>query len=458
MRVARIAALAPLLVAACATPQVMVDAGRNAPQHQPQPVPAPEASPWPAPPAPSTPPPPAARSGPGGAPSSPVRRPPPGPPPGPPASLPADVLPLTFAPSGFSAIPAWADSDVGAARRALQRSCAVWAVRPVNQRLSEAAVYAGTVGQWDGVCARAADPGLDDRSFWEQSFDVWTVATPDGAPGRLTSYYEPLVRVSSVRTATMPEPIQSRPADLVTLEAGDFDPGLTGRTLVGRLQGSQLVPYPSRAEITPDSAPVLAWGATGDVLALQIQGSGRLLFEDGRQMRASFTATNGQPFRSVAQELIRRGQLERNQASADNITAWFRTAPPAMAREVLNANPRTVFFEMRPVTDPAEGPRGGAGLGLEPNGSGAVDLRYHPYGVPFFISASAPVLANSPDATIHRLLVAQDTGGAIRGPLRVDLFWGTGDEAGMRAGRVNHEVRWWVLLPRGLDPVAASRR
>jgi membrane-bound lytic murein transglycosylase A len=274
----------------------------------------------------------------------------------------------------------------------------------------------------------------------------------------MTSYYEPLIRVSSVQTPAMPEPIQSRPADLITLNAADFDPALTGRTLVGRLQGNQLVPYRTRAEITPQSAPVLAWGSMGDVLALQIQGSGRLIFDDGRQMRTSFTATNGHPFRSTAQELIRRGFLERNRASADAITQWFAGAEPGVAREVMNANPRTVFFEMRPVTDPNEGPRGGAGLGLEPGGSGAVDLRYHPYGVPFFVAANAPVLANSPDATIHRLLVAQDTGGAIRGPLRVDLFWGTGDEAGLRAGRVNHDVRWWILLPNGLDPVASGRR
>lgn len=380
------------------------------------------------------------------------------PPPGPPAPLPPDVLPLRFEQRGYAAVPQWNATDVGAARRAFLRTCAQWARRPANARLSEVAIYAGTIGQWDGVCALAADTSISDRDFWERNFTPWVVSAPDNAPGRLTAYYEPLLNVSSVRTDTMVEPILSRPSDLITVNAGDFDPGLSGRTLVGRLQGGALVPYRTRAEIDATTAPVLGWGTMGDVLSLQIQGSGRVRFEDGREMRAAFTATNGHPFRSIAQELVRRGVLSRDQASMDNITAWFATAPPEEARAVINANPRTVFFELRPITDPTAGPSGATSVGLEPGGSGAIDPRYHPYGLPFFITANAAVLANSPDATINRLLIAQDTGGAIRGPLRVDLFWGTGDEAGLRAGRVNHDVRWWVLLPNGLDPVATGAR
>lgn len=369
---------------------------------------------------------------------------------------PIDIVPLQFTQIAFESLPDWAQTDVGAARRALLRSCAITQARPKDQLLSTVATYSGRVGDWSGVCALAQDPSLEDRSFWESQFHVWRVATEATEIGRLTGYYEPIMAASRVKTPVYSEPIQSRPADLFEIDLGAFDPTLRNRAIVARMDRGKVVPYWSRAQITESTAPVLAWGEPAEVLSLQVQGSGRLQFEDGSQVRAAFAAHNGHRFGSNAQELIRRGALPVNGASMDALKTWFKTAPPKEAREVLNANPRTVFFRLEPIKDPNFGPKGGQQAALEANGSLAVDTSYHAYGVPIFLSADAPRVGLSADVSLRRLVVAQDTGGAIRGPIRGDLYWGTGPEAGLRAGRINHDVRFWVLLPKGVHPAPVS--
>jgi len=369
---------------------------------------------------------------------------------------PADIVPLQFSQTAFDSLPNWGETDVGAARRALVRSCTISQARPKEQFLSAVATYSGRVGDWAGVCALAQDPSLEDRSFWESQFQVWRVATEATEIGRLTGYYEPIMAASRVKTPVFSEPIQSRPADLFEIDLGQFDATLRNRSIIARMDRGKVVPYWSRAQITESTAPVLAWGEPAEVLSLQVQGSGRLQFDDGSQVRAAFAAHNGHRFGSNAQELIRRGALPVNGASMDAIKAWFKTASPKEAREVLNANPRTVFFQLEPIKDPSVGPKGGQQAALEANGSMAVDTSYHAYGVPIFLAADAPRVALSADVSLRRLVVAQDTGGAIRGPIRGDLYWGTGPEAGLRAGRINHDVRFWVLLPKGLIPTPAT--
>jgi membrane-bound lytic murein transglycosylase A len=363
-------------------------------------------------------------------------------------------MPLRFSAVDFSVLPDWGLTDVGAARRAFVRSCALIMQRPATAALSQAASYGGKIGDWAKACKAAVEYQIDDRNFWEAYFQAWSVAPVGEVGSRLTAYYEPIMAARRAPDSLHSEPIQARPADMVEIDLGAFDPALRPRTLVGRMEGTKIVPYPPRAKITPQTAPVLAWGEPGEVLSLQIQGSGRLVFEDGVQLRAAFAAHNGQKFASNAQELIRRGHLPPNGASMDAVKAWLRDANPQERREVLNANPRTVFFKLQPILDPNAGPLGGQGLPLEPNGSLAVDTAYHPYGVPIFLSAEAPRVALSVDKTLRRLVIAQDTGGAIKGPIRGDLYWGTGPEAGTRAGRINHDTKFWVLLPKGLSPQA----
>jgi membrane-bound lytic murein transglycosylase A len=363
---------------------------------------------------------------------------------------------MTFSALEHGAIPDWAATDVSAARRAFVRSCASIQRRSPTSPMSNIATYSGKVSDWASVCEAANQANLDDRSFWETNFQAWSISVPVGAPGRLTGYYEPIMAARRTRDAIYSEPIQGRPADLLEIDMGAFDPALRARNFVGRVEGNKIVPYPPRAQITPESAPVLAWGEPAEVLSLQVQGSGRLQFEDGTQIRASFAAHNGQRFGSNAQELIRRGHLTATGASLDALKNWFKTASPQEAREVLNANPRTVFFRLQPITDISAGPTGGQSIPLEPNGSMAVDTAYHAYGVPIFVAADAPRVALTVDKTLRRLLIAQDTGGAIKGPLRGDLYWGTGPEAGLRAGRINHDTQFWVLLPKGLNPNALA--
>ncbi len=369
---------------------------------------------------------------------------------------PIDIVPLQFSSAAFESLPNWAETDVGAARRALVRSCAISQARPKDQLLSAVATYSGRVGDWARVCALANDPSLEDRTFWESQFQAWRVATEATEVGRLTGYYEPVMAASRVKTPVYSEPIQSRPVDLFEIDLGQFDPTLRNRAIVARMDRGKVVPYWSRAQISESTAPVLAWGEPAEVLSLQVQGSGRLQFDDGSQVRAAFAAHNGHRFGSNAQELIRRGALPVNGASMDAIKTWFKTASPSEAREVLNANPRTVFFQLEPIKDPSAGPKGGQQAALEANGSLAVDTSYHAYGVPIFLAADAPRVALSTDVSLRRLVVAQDTGGAIRGPIRGDLYWGTGPEAGLRAGRINHDVRFWALLPKGLMPTPAT--
>ncbi len=369
--------------------------------------------------------------------------------------LPVDIVPLGFSQTQFENLPNWLLTDVGAARRAFVRSCAISQARAKDQLLSAVAAYSGRVGDWADVCALARDPGFEDRSFWESQFQVWRVTTEMTDIGRLTGYYEPVMAASRVKTPVFSEPIQSQPSDLFEIDLGRFDASLLNRAIVARMDRGKVVPYWSRAEITELTAPVLAWGEPAEVLSLQVQGSGRLQFDDGSQVRAAFAAHNGHRFGSNAQELIRRGALPVNGASMDAIRTWFKTASPKDARDVLNANPRTVFFRLEPIKDPGVGPKGAQQAALEANGSLAVDTSYHAYGVPIFLAADAPRVALSGDVSLQRLVVAQDTGGAIRGPIRGDLYWGTGPEAGLRAGRINHDVRFWVLLPKGLAPDVA---
>lgn len=370
----------------------------------------------------------------------------------PPPAAPSTTSTIGLSRGSFMVLPNWEATDYTAARSAFIRSCSVIMKRNGDNDLSVNATYAGKVSQWKSACDAAKNYSLDSKSFWETYFTPWRISTKSGERGKLTSYFEPVMRASLTKTATYNEPLYGKPSDLVNINLADFDPALAGKKIVGRIVGNDLVPYRTRAQITPSNAPVLAWAKTGEALSLQIQGSGRLLLNDGRQMRAAFAATNGRPFGSVARELIRRGELPQNQASADNITNWFANAPENKSRDVLNANQRTTFFALQEINNPTEGPKGSMGVPLVAGGSLAIDPSIHAYGVPFFIFANSPLLSNSSHSSMTRLVIAQDTGGAIKGPMRGDLFYGTGDEAGLAAGRINHGSDWWILLPNGINP------
>jgi membrane-bound lytic murein transglycosylase A len=274
--------------------------------------------------------------------------------------------------------------------------------------------------------------------------------------GRVTGYYEPLLRGSRTRVAPYLVPLYRPPADLLTVELSSLVPELAGKRLRGRLQqterGTRVVPYWSRAELTEErlrGAELLWVDDAVEAFFLQVQGSGRIRLADGSTVRVGYADSNGHPYRSIGRVLVERGEMAVEQASMQAIAAWARENP-RRAADLLNQNPSYVFFRELPLGDPAAGPVGALGVPLTPGYSVAVDPRFIPLGAPLVLGTVHPV-GGEP---LQRLMLAQDTGGAIRGPLRFDFFWGFGAEAAAPAGRQRHDAQAWLLVPRGVRPEA----
>ena len=352
----------------------------------------------------------------------------------------------------FSDLPGWGQADLAPALSALRRSCASRAARTPDANISNAGRYGGTVAQWASACAAAnmVSPG-GERVFFETYFEPARVAGPGEA--RLTAYFEPVIQVSHTPTARLTEPLLRKPNDMVTVDLAGFaeaydDATLRGapRALTGQLQGNRVVPYPQRSAIAPAPGQVIGYAHPADLYQLQVQGSGRIAFDDGSQERAAFASQNGYRWRSAIGALQQSGQLQA--ATWDGFRAYI-DANPSGARAALANDPSYVFFNDEAITDPSAGPRGAANVPLTAMGSIAVDPAFHPYGALVYVDGQYD------GGSFRRLLVAQDTGGAIRrGPQRGDVFFGTGEAAGDAAERMNSPgVRWWTLLPRGV-PIA----
>lgn len=324
----------------------------------------------------------------------------------------------------------------------------------------------GLARDWRGPCgAAAAMPAGDDaaaRQFFERWFVPYLAGNNDHPDGLFTGYFEPELNGALTRGGPYVVPLYGRPADLVTVDLGLFREDWRGTNIAGRVRNGSLRPYPTRAQIErgalsglrrTDGEPLeLVWVDDAiDAFFLQIQGSGRVVLRDGRIMRVGYAATNGQPYAAIGRELIRSGALSRENVSMPSIRAWL-LAHPAEAAGVMDKDPSFVFFRpLPPPASPDDGPPGAQGVPLTPGRSLAVDRRFLPLGVPVWLDAEDPLV---PGARLRRLLIAQDTGGAIRGPVRGDVFWGHGAEAALRAGRMKSSGRYWILLPRD---VAARR-
>lgn len=345
----------------------------------------------------------------------------------------------------WSELPGWGDDEVSAAWPAFLQSCRVLLAKPQGPL-------------WRPACDEAKS--LDDRDtaalrrFFEARFEPYLLTNPDGSTnGMVTGYYEPLLRGSRTRNKSYLQPVLGVPGDLLTIDLGDVLPELKNMRLRGRLQGNKVIPYFSRAEITgreKDYADrVLLWVDDAvELFFLQIQGSGRVKLPDGAMVRIGYADQNGHPYQSVGRLLVERGELKLEQASMQGIQAWAR-ANPAKLNELLNSNPSYVFFrELAGKVAEIDGPLGALGVPLSAERSIAVDPRHIPLGAPVFLSTTFP---NSP-APLRRLMLAQDTGGAIRGVVRADFFWGFGAEAGNQAGRMKQSGQMWVLLPPGVAP------
>ncbi|CAN5359364.1 MltA domain-containing protein [soil metagenome] len=298
-------------------------------------------------------------------------------------------------------------------------------------------------------CARALDiqrlsrPVTPDRAraFFETGFSVVAVDGPSGAPGLLTSYFAPEYPARHAQDGDFDMPVLAKPADLERTAAG----------VVQRRPDGSVGPYADRAAIEAaaaagsPSAPVLAWMRAEDLFFLQIQGSGYLTFEDGSSMRAAYASDNGRPFAGIARPMEQKGLLPPNGTSGDAIRAWLAAHRGREARAITALNPRYIFFDFQP--DDGGDPAGAAGVPLRARRSIAVDPAVWAYGDLAWIEADAGNL-NGARQGYRGLVVALDTGSAIRGPFRADLYMGRGPNAGAEAGSVRHPLRMWRLVPR----------
>ena len=324
------------------------------------------------------------------------------------------------------------------ARAILENAAPLRAALPSAEGLHEAARVALAQEPSDAAAA---------RRFFTTHFHPFTIGR-----GFLTGYYEPCVRGSLAPTADFTAPILARPDDLVSFAAGEgpeeFDPALAGAQ---HLSDGGLAPYPDRAAIEAASANPLLWLADPvEVFLIQVQGSARVELNDGRLVRLVYDGRNGHPYTSIGRILIESGEIPEAEMSLARLKAWLRAnglEPGERARELMRRNRSYIFFRVEEVFAPGAGPIGGAGVPLTPLRSIAVDRTLWSYGLPFWISADLPWRGDSPEP-FGRMMIAQDTGSAILGAARADLYFGGGDAAGTRAGAIRHPADFTVLLPR----------
>jgi len=371
---------------------------------------------------------------------------PPAPQPACPAPAPPQPAPFEargkLVPAPWSELPDWGREPLRPALDAFARSCSVLDRQEAWKPTCDAA-----------IAVPPAASESDIAAFFQGAFDAYRVVNADdSATGMITGYYEPLLHGSRTRTARFRTPIYGPPPDLLTIDLSSVYPELKHRRLRGRLEGNRVVPYFSREDIDTDPALLkgleIAWVDDPiDAFFLHIQGSGQIELPNGERIRVGYADQNGHPFRSLGALLIRRGEIPPERASMQGIKEWARRHPRKL-QESLDANPSYVFFRELPATLP--GPIGALGVPLTPERSIAVDARVIPLGVPVYLATTRP----NTDEPLERLMVAQDTGGAIAGGVRADFFWGFGDAAGSEAGKMRQEGRMWVLLPKGMPAPA----
>jgi membrane-bound lytic murein transglycosylase A len=431
----RVAAFLPLallaLLTACTTP------------HGPGLEPAEPARPQPKAPAPAGSPPPVARPLPQPEPPvvtlPPVEAPrpdaaPPSGPPSPPVATPPPGAGSLVA-AQWQALPGWSTDDLGEAWPAFIASCIALKTRP----------------EWQKPCWAASQVRQHDaatlRRFFQDHFRPYRVLNADrSTSGMVTGYYEPLLHGSRSRSERYRYPLYGVPDDLLVVELDALFPELKGQRVRGRVDGRRVVPYFTRGQIDGGEAAVagheLLWVEDPvELFFLHVQGSGRIQLPDGGIVRVGYADHNGHPYRSIGRALVDRGELPLSKASMQGIKAWARDNPEKLPA-LLAENPGFVFF--RELTGDASGPLGSLNVPLTPRRSIAVDPASVPLGAPVYLATTWP----NTTTPLNRLMMAQDTGSAIKGGVRADFFWGFGDDAGKLAGRMKQAGSMWVLLPK----------
>ena len=356
---------------------------------------------------------------------------------------------LSLTPARFSDLPGWADDDPAQAIPALLRSC-----RDLTARGDGGGIGGGGT-DWKPICAEAAALAPQDsagaRQFFERNFTPVHATNGDQDQGLFTGYYEIALRGSRTREGIYASPLYHRPPDLISVDLGRFRASLKGQRIAGRVVGEHLMPYPDRSAIEGGALDgkglEFLWiDNPVDAFFLEIQGSGRVTLPDGQVVRVGYDGSNGQPYVSIGHILAETG-IPVDQISLSFLRQWI-AAHPEQGRALMNRNPSYVFFKEMA----GDGPLGGEGVVLTPERSIAVDPAFIPYGLPVWIDTSDQL---SPSGRLRRLMVAQDTGGAIKGPVRADIFFGFGPAAEQHAGSMRGQGDWWLLLPRSVALPAA---
>lgn len=356
------------------------------------------------------------------------------PPPPPPAPHTA------YHPSSWSELPGWNGDEMMDAWPAFLESCKAAGRRP----------------RWESVCdiARDTDPATsaDVRAFFQRYFEPFAIVKQVGSQadpvGLITGYFEPLLYGSRTRSARFNTPLYAPPPDLLTVDLAAEYPMLRGMRIRARLVGHRVVPYYSRADLDHDPAlknDAIVW--VNDSLSaffLEVQGSGRVQLPTGETIRLHYADENGYPYRSIGRYLVDHGDLERGTATVPAIRGWA-LAHPDQVPQLLDADPSVVFFREEPLGNPALGPMGSLGVPLTPSRSVAIDPAAIPLGAPVFLATTYP----DSQTALDQLVFAQDTGGAIRGSVRADYFWGIGAQAAAQAGDMRQRGRMWLIWPKG---------
>lgn len=348
---------------------------------------------------------------------------------------------VRYEPDHWSQLPGWQADNAHQAWSAFMQSCST---KNLPAPLLNACVLARPL-----VITNAEQA----RTFFEANFTphrIVRVESPrvSADTGLITGYYEPLLHGSRSPSAVFSTALYAPPDDMLTIELADVFPELKGKRVRGRLQGKKVVPYFDRAALQNHvslKGKELVWvDSAVEAFFLEVQGSGRVQLDDGAMIRVAYADQNGHPYRAIGRYLVDSGEMTLEEVTAPAIRQWLQNNPTRL-HEVLNSNPSVVFFREERIEDPSIGPKGSLGVPLTTGRSVAVDRTFIPLGAPLFLSTSNP-MTNAP---LQRLVMAQDTGGAIRGPVRADLFWGFGASAGELAGRMKQEGQMWLLWPNG---------
>ena len=356
----------------------------------------------------------------------------------------------------------WTDDDHHLALQAFLRSCARLEALPLESQVGPDR-FDATASDWRRPCERGqgltqANPAAA-RQFFEDEFVPTAISDGGKAEGLFTGYYEPHYEGSRERIGRYNVPVYGRPEDLVTADLGAFQAKWEGVHLVGRLEEGKLLPFDTREAIESDGledrAEVILWLRSAvDAFFLQIQGSGRIRLSDGSKTRVGYVASNGHPYTAIGKELVARGALAEDGVSMQSIRRWLE-ANSAKARDLMSVNARYIFF--RELI--GDGPFGAAQVVLSPGRSLAIDTTLIPLHLPVWLETTWPPGSDRPEgATLRRLMITQDTGSAIRGPVRGDVFWGGGREAEELAGRMSEAGQYFLLLPKALHERLAAAR